>query len=146
MYNKKTTHHPCRLSLRLRTIPALSAERYALKDPSQVYNLNGILHVNQSKGSQEAKDEATLETIVNHLEKSYCGKIAYEFTHIPVKTHPSCMRSKESRSEERLTHENMPCYSLKIRMQVSVDGLPTRSSPTRRLLSPLTTSSASLSC
>ncbi|KAF8950794.1 hypothetical protein BGZ52_001388 [Haplosporangium bisporale] len=65
------------------TIPALSAERYALKDPSQVYNLNGILHVNQSKGSQEAKDEATLETIVNHLEKSYCGKIAYEFTHIP---------------------------------------------------------------
>ncbi|KAF9373606.1 hypothetical protein CPB97_000429 [Podila verticillata] len=64
-------------------IPALSAERYALKDPSQVYNLNGILHVNQSKGSQEAKDEATLETIVNHLEKSYCGKIAYEFTHIP---------------------------------------------------------------
>ncbi|KAF9336096.1 hypothetical protein BG006_009695 [Podila minutissima] len=65
------------------TVPALSAERYALTDRSQVYNLNGILHVNQSKGSQEAKDEATLETIVNHLEKSYCGKIAYEFTHIP---------------------------------------------------------------
>lgn len=103
----------CRLlSLHLRAIPALSAERYALKDPSQVYNLNGILHVNQSKGSQEAKDEATLETIVNHLEKSYCGKIAYEFTHIPVRTHPSCMRSKESRSEKRLS-PTKTCFSLK---------------------------------
>ena len=102
---QKTTHHPCRiLSLHFRAIPALSAERYALKDPSQVYNLNGILHVNQSKGSQEAKDEASLETIVNHLEKSYCGKIAYEFTHIPVRTHPSFHATKGSKIRRRKTH------------------------------------------
>ncbi|GJJ77187.1 probable 2-oxoglutarate dehydrogenase E1 component DHKTD1 [Entomortierella parvispora] len=62
---------------------ALSPERYALTDPSKVYNLSGILHVNQSKSSAQAKEEATLEAVVSHLEKSYCGKIAYEFTHIP---------------------------------------------------------------
>lgn len=65
---------------------ALSPERYALTDSSKVYNLSGILHVNQSKSSAQAKEEATLEAVVSHLEKSYCGKIAYEFTHIPVRT------------------------------------------------------------
>ncbi|KAG0366465.1 dehydrogenase E1 and transketolase domain-containing protein 1 [Gamsiella multidivaricata] len=65
------------------SVPALSAERYALTDSSKVYNLNGILHVNQSKSNTDAKDEASLQTILNHLEKSYCGKIAYEFMHIP---------------------------------------------------------------
>ncbi|KAK3814456.1 MAG: thiamine diphosphate-binding protein [Benniella sp.] len=65
------------------TVLALSAERYALTDPSKVYNLSGILHVNQSKSNTEAKDEANLKTIIGHLEKSYCGNIAYEFMHIP---------------------------------------------------------------
>ncbi|KAF9163639.1 hypothetical protein DFQ26_002295 [Actinomortierella ambigua] len=64
-------------------VVALEAERYALDDPSKVYNLNGILHVNESKHSAEAREEATLETVLNHLRKSYSGKIAYEFTHIP---------------------------------------------------------------
>lgn len=100
---------PTCLSSCLRNVPALSAERYALKDPSQVYSLNGILHVNQSKGSQEAKDEATLETIVNHLEKSYCGKIAYEFTHIPVRNNAiSYLNSAKERSEKK-THPRKIC-------------------------------------
>ncbi|KAG0041429.1 hypothetical protein BGZ83_001822 [Gryganskiella cystojenkinii] len=62
---------------------ALSPERYALTDRSKVYNLSGILHVNESKSSAQAKEEASLDAILAHLEKSYCGKIAYEFTHIP---------------------------------------------------------------
>ncbi|KAI1316028.1 hypothetical protein EDD11_010492 [Mortierella claussenii] len=64
-------------------VPALSAERYALNDESKVYNLSGILHVNKSKSNTDAKDEAALKTILAHLEKSYCGNIAYEFMHIP---------------------------------------------------------------
>ncbi|KAF9433774.1 hypothetical protein BGZ76_008999 [Entomortierella beljakovae] len=66
-----------------KTVPALSAPRYELTDLDKVYNLNGILHVNQSKSSTDAKDEATLKTVLAHLEKSYCGNIAYEFIHIP---------------------------------------------------------------
>ncbi|KAF9578818.1 hypothetical protein BGW38_005199, partial [Lunasporangiospora selenospora] len=65
------------------SVPALSPERYALDDASKVYNLSGILHVNQSKSNTDAKDEANLKTILAHLEKSYSGKIAYEFMHIP---------------------------------------------------------------
>ena len=68
-----------------RKVLALDAERYALTDEAKSYNLSGILHVNQSKSSAEAKEEASLKTVVAHLEKSYCGKIAYEFMHIPVR-------------------------------------------------------------
>ncbi|KAF9895936.1 hypothetical protein BX616_008502, partial [Lobosporangium transversale] len=62
---------------------ALKADRYALTDENKVYSLNGILHVNKSKSNTDAKEEASLKTVLAHLEKSYCGKIAYEFTHIP---------------------------------------------------------------
>ena len=35
--------------------------------------------------SKDSKEEANIEAIVSHLKKVYCGKVAYEFMHIPVK-------------------------------------------------------------
>ncbi|CAO3646284.1 unnamed protein product [Cunninghamella echinulata] len=62
---------------------ALKPERYGLTDESKIYNVAGILHVNESKNDPSFKEEADFKTIINHLNESYCGKIAYEFMHIP---------------------------------------------------------------
>ncbi|KAI8577536.1 hypothetical protein K450DRAFT_282476 [Umbelopsis ramanniana AG] len=64
-------------------ILALNPERYGLTDPHKSYNLAGILHVNQSKHDKSSKEEATFDTILHHLQSTYCGRIAYEFMHIP---------------------------------------------------------------
>ncbi|CAG8448225.1 3748_t:CDS:10 [Gigaspora rosea] len=64
-------------------VVALDHTRYGLTDPTKVYNLTGILHVNESKTSTSSKVEANLEHIISHLKKVYCGKVAYEFMHIP---------------------------------------------------------------
>jgi hypothetical protein len=34
-------------------------------------------------------NEADFKTILNHLQNVYCGKIAYEFMHIPVSFTPT---------------------------------------------------------
>ncbi|KAJ2964596.1 hypothetical protein NQZ79_g439 [Umbelopsis isabellina] len=62
---------------------ALNPERYGLTDAKKTYNLAGILHVNQSKHDKSSKEEASFETILHHLQSTYCGRIAYEFMHIP---------------------------------------------------------------
>ncbi|CAG8589948.1 16970_t:CDS:10 [Dentiscutata erythropus] len=64
-------------------VVALDHARYGLTDPTKVYNLTGILHVNESKTSTNSKAEANLGHIISHLKKVYCGKVAYEFMHIP---------------------------------------------------------------
>ncbi|KAI8060788.1 dehydrogenase E1 and transketolase domain-containing protein 1 [Gongronella butleri] len=62
---------------------ALKPERYGLTDDSKVYNLSGVLHVNESKQDKIQKEEADFKTILNHLNATYCGNIAYEFMHLP---------------------------------------------------------------
>ncbi|ORZ14017.1 dehydrogenase E1 and transketolase domain-containing protein 1 [Absidia repens] len=62
---------------------ALKPERYGLTDDGKVYNVAGILHVSESKQDPSAKEEADFKTILNHLNATYCGNIAYEFMHIP---------------------------------------------------------------
>ncbi|CAO3589764.1 unnamed protein product [Absidia cylindrospora] len=62
---------------------ALKPERYGLTDESKIYNVAGILHVSESKQDLSAKEEADFKTILNHLNATYCGNIAYEFMHIP---------------------------------------------------------------
>lgn len=45
----------------------------------------GILHVNDTVQEKSlGNNEADFKTILNHLQNVYCGKIAYEFMHIPV--------------------------------------------------------------
>lgn len=61
---------------------ALNPERLGFNDPQKVYNLAGILHVNASS-SKDAREEARIDTIVSHLKRVYCGRVAYEFMHIP---------------------------------------------------------------
>ncbi|CAG8546415.1 38028_t:CDS:10 [Gigaspora margarita] len=64
-------------------VVALDHTRYGLTDPTKIYNLTGILHVNESKTSTNSKVEANLGHIISHLKKVYSGKVAYEFMHIP---------------------------------------------------------------
>lgn len=47
--------------------------------------LTGIVHVNDKVQEKVGNKEADFKTILNHLESVYCGKIAYEFMHLPVK-------------------------------------------------------------
>ncbi|KAI8064307.1 oxoglutarate dehydrogenase, E1 component [Gilbertella persicaria] len=72
--------------MKRKEVLALKPERYGLdKSDSQPYNLAGILHVNDTvqEKSLSNKNEADFETILNHLHTVYCGKIAYEFMHLP---------------------------------------------------------------
>ncbi|ORX63115.1 oxoglutarate dehydrogenase, E1 component [Hesseltinella vesiculosa] len=62
---------------------ALKPERYGLTDGEKVYNLSGVLHVNESKVDNTMKEEADFKTILSHLNATYCGNIAYEFMHLP---------------------------------------------------------------
>lgn len=44
----------------------------------------GILHVNDAMQEKNLGNEADFKTILDHLQAVYCGKIAYEFMHLPV--------------------------------------------------------------
>lgn len=46
----------------------------------------GILHVTESAENASARQDADFETILEHLNAVYCGKIAHEFMHLPVST------------------------------------------------------------
>ena len=45
------------------------------------------MHVNDQVQEKSMKNdkEADFKTILNHLQSAYCGKIAYEFMHLPVR-------------------------------------------------------------
>ncbi|KAK9763355.1 hypothetical protein K7432_010041 [Basidiobolus ranarum] len=53
----------------------LDPELYGLTNMKAVYNVEGILQLNGLK-------KATLSQIIDHLEKTYCGHLAFEFMHI----------------------------------------------------------------
>ncbi|KAI8991755.1 oxoglutarate dehydrogenase, E1 component [Mycotypha africana] len=75
--------------MKRKEVLALKPERYVkggLENNKEVkYNLSGILHVNDAVQEKHVigQDEASFETILNHLQSVYCGKIAYEFMHLP---------------------------------------------------------------
>ncbi|RCH87371.1 hypothetical protein CU098_006203, partial [Rhizopus stolonifer] len=64
--------------MKRKEVLALNPERYGL-GKEENYSLEGILHVNDSM--QESTSD--FKTILNHLQAVYCGKIAYEFMHLP---------------------------------------------------------------
>ncbi|KAL1921370.1 uncharacterized protein VTP21DRAFT_11086 [Calcarisporiella thermophila] len=85
----------------------LDPARYGLTDMNKSYNLAGILHVNESRENKESRNDATLSTIVEHLKKTYCGKIAYEFMHIPNASERRWFaRRVESFEKRQLSHED----------------------------------------
>jgi probable 2-oxoglutarate dehydrogenase E1 component DHKTD1 len=63
-------------------VKELDHSRYGIQDGK--YDLAGIIHVGKSKDPSEPRKEASLETILKHLKSSYCGRIGFEFAHIPV--------------------------------------------------------------
>lgn len=64
-------------------VTALNPERYGLTDLEQVFDLQGILHVGASSDPTVARSQAKLSTVLAHLHRTYCGRIAYEFNYIP---------------------------------------------------------------
>ena len=61
-----------------RDVPELNPARYGIPESGQSYNLSGILHVGQRNDRTTPRENATIETILAHLKKSYCGRIAFE--------------------------------------------------------------------
>jgi probable 2-oxoglutarate dehydrogenase E1 component DHKTD1 len=69
--------------LRRDQVPALDPKRYQLLDPNEKYNVNGIIWtrpIGAAAGDQE-EEWWTLEQIVQHLQSTYSGGLAYEFMH-----------------------------------------------------------------
>lgn len=66
--------------------------------------LTGILHVTESAENASARQDADFETILEHLNAVYCGKIAHEFMHLPVST-----TSWENKWEITLIIDNTVC-------------------------------------
>ncbi|ORX91699.1 2-oxoglutarate dehydrogenase, E1 component [Basidiobolus meristosporus CBS 931.73] len=54
---------------------SLNPGLYGLTDMDQIFNLEGIVKLSGLK-------KATLSQIIDHLEKTYCGHLAFEFMHI----------------------------------------------------------------
>ncbi|PHZ07394.1 2-oxoglutarate dehydrogenase, E1 component [Rhizopus microsporus ATCC 52813] len=70
--------------MKRKEVLALKPERYGLGKDDERYNLAGILHTNDAlQENTSGGEEADFKTILNHLQAVYCGKIAYEFMHIP---------------------------------------------------------------
>ncbi|CAO3643394.1 unnamed protein product [Mucor fragilis] len=70
--------------MKRKEVLALKPERYGLgKNTPESYNLAGILHVNDAMQERNQGNEADFKTILDHLQAVYCGKIAYEFMHLP---------------------------------------------------------------
>ncbi|KAI9478279.1 MAG: oxoglutarate dehydrogenase, E1 component [Benjaminiella poitrasii] len=84
---------------------ALKPERYGLgQEQNEMYNLAGILHVKDSHNNNEV--EADFKTILDHLQAVYCGKIAYEFMHLPSASERRWWyRAVESWDKPQLTTE-----------------------------------------
>ena len=67
-------------------VAALNPARYGLANPSEKYNINGILWTKPVGPDGDTSEEWTLEQITKHLRDIYVGRIAYEYMHSPSKT------------------------------------------------------------
>lgn len=67
-----------------RPVPELDPARYSIPETGKTYNLTGIIHIGVKGDPSMPRDKAPIELILKHLKRTYCGKIAYEFRHIPV--------------------------------------------------------------
>ena len=65
-------------------VPELDISRYGLPPTGTTFNLGGIVHVGKTSDPSISRDKAPIETIIKHLKESYCGRIGFEFAHIPT--------------------------------------------------------------
>ncbi|XP_041469251.1 probable 2-oxoglutarate dehydrogenase E1 component DHKTD1, mitochondrial [Lytechinus variegatus] len=72
--HKRATLDPLGL-LQLQSVPELDPHLYGLSPHnSELYNLTGIVNI--------GKKEGTIQEVIEHLQKAYCGSIAVEFAHL----------------------------------------------------------------
>ncbi|KAH9272968.1 oxoglutarate dehydrogenase (succinyl-transferring), E1 component [Batrachochytrium salamandrivorans] len=70
----------------LENLNDINPERYGLTNLKESFDLAGIVHIGQASDANAPHKEATLEDILSHLKNSYCGRIGFEFSHIPIKS------------------------------------------------------------
>ncbi|PVV03591.1 hypothetical protein BB560_001919 [Smittium megazygosporum] len=65
--------------------PAYSVDPnlYGFSDPNEVFDLKGILHINESETSTVPKKSATFAEILDYLNSTYSGNLGYEFMQVP---------------------------------------------------------------
>ncbi|KAH9848789.1 dehydrogenase E1 and transketolase domain-containing protein 1 [Lenzites betulinus] len=66
-------------------VAALDPARYGLVDPTQTYDINGIVWTHPV-GEDSGPELWPLERIARHLREVYVDRIAYEYMHSPSKT------------------------------------------------------------
>ena len=62
----------------------LSPSRFGIPEKDARFKLSGILHVGKTNDPSISKESASIERILAHLKKTYCGRIGFEFSHVPV--------------------------------------------------------------
>ncbi|KAJ3380793.1 putative 2-oxoglutarate dehydrogenase E1 component DHKTD1, mitochondrial [Lobulomyces angularis] len=101
-------------------IPELDPKYYGLNDPNQVFDLNGIAHISKTKRDTDPLEEATLEKILKQLNRTYSGRLGFEFEHIP-NTSERRWIAQQLESQERKTlkkEEKMDIFNLLTKSEV----------------------------
>ncbi|KAJ1342023.1 hypothetical protein BSLG_003428 [Batrachochytrium salamandrivorans] len=70
----------------LENLNDINPERYGLTNLKSPLISQVSLHISQASDANAPHKEATLEDILSHLKNSYCGRIGFEFSHIPIKS------------------------------------------------------------
>jgi len=63
-------------------VSELELGEYGLPASGKSYKLDGILTILDDNGVPKKEDD--IASIIAHLKKTYCGKLGFEFDHIPV--------------------------------------------------------------
>ncbi|CAH7677410.1 expressed protein [Phakopsora pachyrhizi] len=64
-------------------LPDQSVPIISERDESEIYNVDGLLGMGPLAQSNDHR--FSLDQIIQRLQQVYCGRIAYEFMHLPVK-------------------------------------------------------------
>ncbi|KAJ3043955.1 hypothetical protein HDV00_003482 [Rhizophlyctis rosea] len=61
----------------------LNPSRYGVPTSKEVLDISGIVHVGKSSDPSVSREKAPADVVLEHLRRSYCGRIGFEFVHIP---------------------------------------------------------------
>ncbi|PWA01136.1 hypothetical protein BB558_002789 [Smittium angustum] len=72
------------LGIRKRIEPIeIDYKRYGFNDMNEIFDLDGIIHINKSETDFSSRESATFGEILNHLKNTYSQNIGFEFMHLP---------------------------------------------------------------
>ncbi|KAJ3050906.1 hypothetical protein HK097_008117 [Rhizophlyctis rosea] len=61
----------------------LNPSRYGIPTSQETFDISGIVHVGKTSDPTISREKAPANVILEHLKKSYCGRVGFEFQHIP---------------------------------------------------------------